>query len=87
MKKCLPNYFGNHFAVEGTPPNGKVRKVAERKLPVFLESSSRVLTEKCSGIWIWGQNDYLPNFYSRRIVLGNFNVFLVYAREVLGEPY
>ena len=19
MKKCLPNYFGNHFAVEGKP--------------------------------------------------------------------
>ena len=24
----------------------------------------------------WGQNDYLPNFYSRRILLGNFVCFV-----------
>ena len=33
----------------------------------------------------WGQNDYLPNLYSRRIMLGNSIVFRVYKRELVGE--
>ena len=31
-----------------------------------------------------GQKDYLPNFFSRRIILGN-SMFYVYARALLGE--
>ena len=32
-----------------------------------------------------GQKDYLPNLYSRRIILGNSMCFYVCERELLGE--
>ena len=35
--------------------------------------------------YYWGQNGYLPNFFSRRIISGNFRRFCVYERESLGE--
>ena len=33
----------------------------------------------------WGQKDYLPNLYSRRIILGNSMCFMCTERELLGE--
>ena len=33
----------------------------------------------------WGQEDYLPKFDSRRIILGSCMCFAVYAREPLGK--
>ena len=38
-------------------------------------------------IYHWGQNDYLPDFYSRRIILGNFVCFVsvkeIFQKELI----
>ena len=49
MKKCLPNYFGNHFAVEGTwfQSNPTVRNVPVTPTPSIFP---KVLPYKWGGV-------------------------------------
>ena len=61
-----------------TPTVSRKASLVSKAPPVRGKSS---LTQ----VYRWGQNDYLPNFYSRRIILGNFLCFYVNEREVLGE--
>ena len=43
----------------------------ERKMGQFTPTPSTTNPIKNFPKYHWGQNDYLPNFYSRRIILGN----------------
>ena len=54
-------------------PNCGQTHLSGEKCP---EKSSRKIPGKSSKSYHWGQKDYLPTFYSRRIIFGNSMCFL-----------
>ena len=60
---------------------------------LFLEGGGGQNTEVCGQTSVcvctyhWGQNDYLPNSYSGRIILGNSMRFLCAQEKFQGNQY
>ena len=58
-----------------------------RNLPENFSSKEFWTATAFSSFLKWGQNDYLPNFYSRRMILRNCMCFLYMIDKVKGIQY
>ena len=83
MKKCLPNYFGNHFAVEGIlePFRDTVTLFRAFSNLIFIAVRYSILL-LLEHSYHRGQKRYLPNSYSRRFLGGNFVRFVSKKEKV-----
>ena len=75
-KTNLQIFICNHFCVDGI--QAKQQEGGPKHPP--KSHIANILGGQRLDVYHWGQNDYLPNFYSRRIILGN-SMSLMYTKK------
>ena len=72
-------------AVECLPKGKHVTSFRVVHADLSCTSSASEAKPERQQLYHWGQNDYLPNFYSRRIVLGNCMFFFTLPQKESGK--